>query len=147
MVDRISEEKRSWNMSRIKGSDTNPEIIVRSFLHRQGLRFRVNDKNLPGKPDIVLKKYRTIVFVDGCFWHRHTGCRFAYTPKSRIEFWNEKFKSNVKRDRKVNTMLKEQSWNVVRIWQCQVNPEGLKKLVEKIKKSGVDHQNRNVYMQ
>ena len=147
MVDRISEEKRSWNMSRIKGSDTNPEIIVRSFLHRQGLRFRVNDKNLPGKPDIVLKKYRTIVFVDGCFWHRHTGCRFAYTPKSRIEFWNEKFKSNVKRDRKVNTMLKEQSWNVVRIWQCQVNPEGLKKLVEKIKKSGVDHQNRNVYKQ
>ena len=147
MVDRISEEKRSWNMSRIKGSDTNPEIIVRSFLHRQGLRFRVNDKNLPGKPDIVLKKYRTIVFVDGCFWHRHTGCRFAYTPKSRIEFWTEKFKSNVKRDRKVNTMLKEQSWNVVRIWQCQVKPEGLKKLVEKIKKSGVDHQNRNVYMQ
>ncbi len=119
MVDRISEEKRSWNMSRIKGSDTKPEIAVRSFLHRQGLRFRVNDKNLPGKPDIVLKKYRTIVFVDGCFWHRHTGCRFAYTPKSRIEFWNEKFKSNVKRDKKVNTMLKEQSWNVVRIWQCE----------------------------
>ena len=119
MADRISEEKRSWNMSRIKGSDTKPEIAVRSFLHRQGLRFRVNDKNLPGKPDIVLKKYRTIVFVDGCFWHRHTGCKFAYTPKSRIEFWNEKFKSNVKRDRKVNTMLKEQSWNVVRIWQCE----------------------------
>jgi DNA mismatch endonuclease (patch repair protein) len=119
MVDRISEEKRSWNMSRIKGSDTKPEIIVRSFLHRQGLRFRVNDKNLPGKPDIVLKKYRTIVFVDGCFWHRHTGCRFAYTPKSRIEFWTEKFKSNVKRDKKVNTMLKEQGWNVVRIWQCE----------------------------
>jgi DNA mismatch endonuclease (patch repair protein) len=119
MVDRISEEKRSWNMSRIKGSDTKPEIIVRSFLHRQGLRFRVNDKNLPGKPDIVLKKYRTIVFVDGCFWHRHTGCRFAYTPKSRIEFWTEKFESNVKRDRIVNTMLKEQSWNVVRIWQCE----------------------------
>ncbi len=119
MADRISEEKRSWNMSRIKGSDTKPEIAVRSFLHRQGLRFRVNDKNLPGKPDIVLKKYRTIVFVDGCFWHRHTGCKFAYTPKSRIEFWNEKFKSNVKRDKKVNTMLKEQSWNVVRIWQCE----------------------------
>ncbi len=119
MVDRISEEKRSWNMSQIKGSNTKPEIAVRSFLHRQGLRFRVNDKKLPGKPDIVLKKYRTIVFVDGCFWHRHTGCRFAYTPKSRIEFWTEKFKSNVKRDRKVNTMLKEQSWNVVRIWQCE----------------------------
>ena len=119
MADRISEEKRSWNMSRIKGSDTKPEIAVRSFLHRQGLRFRVNDKNLPGKPDIVLKKYRTIVFVDGCFWHRHTGCKFAYTPKSRTEFWIKKFKSNVKRDRIVNPMLKEQSWNVVRIWQCE----------------------------
>jgi DNA mismatch endonuclease (patch repair protein) len=133
MVDRISEEKRSWNMSRIKGSDTKPEIIVRSFLHRQGLRFRVNDKNLPGKPDIVLKKYRTIVFVDGCFWHRHTGCRFAYTPKSRIEFWTEKFKSNVKRDRKVNTMLKEQSWNVVRIWQCETKTsEKLSRLTNQI---------------
>jgi DNA mismatch endonuclease (patch repair protein) len=135
MVDRISEEKRSWNMSRIKGSDTNPEIIVRSFLHRQGLRFRVNDKNLPGKPDIVLKKYRTIVFVDGCFWHRHTGCRFAYTPKSRIEFWTEKFKSNVKRDRKVNTMLKDQSWNVVRIWQCEISDKKLEDLISIIRKS------------
>ena len=104
MADRISEEKRSWNMSRIKGSDTKPEIAVRSFLHRQGLRFRVNDKNLPGKPDIVLKKYKTIVFVDGCFWHRHTGCRFAYTPKSRIELWQSKFERNIQRDKEVNKL-------------------------------------------
>jgi DNA mismatch endonuclease (patch repair protein) len=133
VADRISEEKRSWNMGQIKGSDTKPEIAVRSFLHRQGLRFRVNDKNLPGKPDIVLKKYRTIVFVDGCFWHRHTGCKFAYTPKSRTEFWIKKFKSNVKRDKKVNTMLKEKSWNVVRIWQCETKTsEKLSRLTNQI---------------
>ena len=95
MVDRISEEKRSWNMSRIRSTNTQPEMVVRSFLHRKGFRFRLHQKNVFGKPDIILKKYKTAIFIDGCFWHRHKDCRFAYTPKSRINFWNEKFESNI----------------------------------------------------
>ncbi|MBU1162905.1 MAG: DNA mismatch endonuclease Vsr, partial [Proteobacteria bacterium] len=86
-MDIISKEKRSWNMSRIRGKDTKPEIIVRSMLHRMGYRFRLHRKDLPGKPDIVLPKYKTVIFVHGCFWHRHKGCKYAYTPKSRVKFW------------------------------------------------------------
>lgn len=135
MVDRISEEKRSWNMSQIKGSNTKPEIAVRSYLHRQGLRFRVNDKKLPGKPDIVLKKYSTVVFVDGCFWHRHIDCRFAYTPKSKMKFWESKFEKNIERDKQVNKLLKDLSWDVVRIWECETNdPEKITKIITKIRK-------------
>jgi len=122
-------------MSRINGSDTKPEIAVRSFLHRQGLRFRVNDKKLPGKPDIVLKKYSTVVFVDGCFWHRHPSCRFAYTPKSRIKFWNGKFEKNIERDKNVNKLLKKLSWNIIRIWECEISDKKLEDLISIIRKS------------
>ena len=87
-------------MSRIRGRDTAPELLVRSALHRAGYRFRLHREDLPGRPDIVLPKYRTVVFVHGCFWHRHKGCRFAYTPKSRVAFWNDKFRRNVERDRR-----------------------------------------------
>ena len=119
-MDIISKEKRSWNMSRIKGSDTKPELYVRSFLHRNGFRFRVNRKDLPGKPDIVLPKYNTVVFVDGCFWHRHAGCKFAYSPKSNIKFWEKKFRDNKQRDELVNTELAQSNWKVIRIWECEV---------------------------
>jgi DNA mismatch endonuclease (patch repair protein) len=119
MVDRISKEHRSWNMSRIRGHDTGPERIVRSMLHRMGYRFRLNRKDLIGKPDIVLPKYKTVVFVHGCYWHRHHGCKFAYTPKSNKDFWNNKFKSNVKRDRHVKTELQKQGWRVIIIWECE----------------------------
>jgi DNA mismatch endonuclease (patch repair protein) len=119
-VDRITKEHRSWNMSRIKGQDTEPERIVRSMLHRMGYRFRLNRKDLVGKPDMVLPKYKTVIFVHGCFWHRHHNCNLAYTPKSNKEFWDKKFKSNVKRDRYVKTELEKQGWHVIIIWECEL---------------------------
>ena len=98
MADRISPEHRSWNMSRIKGKDTKIEVMVRQYLFHYGFRFRKNDKRYPGKPDVVLPKYKTAIFVHGCFWHRHEGCKLATTPKTRTEFWMEKFAKNVAND-------------------------------------------------
>jgi DNA mismatch endonuclease (patch repair protein) len=106
-------------MSRIRSRDTGPERQVRSALHRAGYRFRLHRKDLPGRPDIVLPKYRTVVFVHGCFWHRHSRCRFAYTPKSRVAFWNAKFAANVARDRRNVRELKRLGWHVVNVWECQ----------------------------
>lgn len=119
MMDRISKEHRSWNMSRIRGRDTKPEKVVRSLLHRMGYRFRLHRKGLPGKPDIVLPKYRTVIFVHGCFWHRHSGCRFAYTPKSRGEFWQQKFRANRRRDHRSTAALTRLGWRVLVIWECE----------------------------
>lgn len=124
MVDSLSPEKRSWNMGRISGKNTKPELAVRSLLHRLGFRFRVNQKDLPGKPDIVLKKYKTVVFVHGCFWHRHKGCSDATTPKTRTDFWQKKFDDNVARDRKNISALHLLKWKVVVVWECELkNPE------------------------
>lgn len=120
MTDRISKEHRSWNMSRIRGKDTKPEIIVRSLLHKIGYRFRLHRKDLPGKPDIVLPKYKTVIFVHGCFWHRHRGCRFAYTPKSRKKFWKKKFEQNIERDKQVKKELRKAGWNVLIVWECEI---------------------------
>lgn len=119
-MDRISKEHRSWNMSRIKGRDTKPELIVRSMLHRMGYRFRLHVKTLPGKPDIVLPKYKTVIFVHGCFWHRHPRCRFAYNPKSRLAFWTRKFQANKSRDKDVLRRLRKDGWRVVIVWECQL---------------------------
>lgn len=119
MVDRISEAHRSWNMSRIKGSDTNPELRVRSLLHGMGYRFRLHRRDLPGTPDIVLPKLRTAIFVHGCFWHRHPRCRYAYTPKSRVEFWQAKFSANVERDRRKLRALRNAGWRVIVVWECE----------------------------
>jgi len=118
-MDRISKEHRSWNMSRIRSENTKPEKVVRSMLHRMGYRFRLHRRDLPGKPDIVLPKYHTVVFVHGCFWHRHKGCKYAYTPKSRVRFWQTKFHENVDRDRRVCRQLRRLGWQVVVIWECQ----------------------------
>ncbi len=113
-------------MSRIRGKDTSPERKVRSLLHRAGYRFRLHDRNLPGIPDIILRKYGTVIFVHGCFWHRHAGCKYAYNPKSRVDFWKKKFKSNVDRDRKVLRELKSEGWKVIVIWECELrDPESL----------------------
>lgn len=131
MADRISEEHRSWNMSRIKGSNTKPERIVRSILHQMGYRFRLNKKGLPGKPDIVLSKYKTAIFVHGCFWHRHEGCKYAYTPKSRVDFWEKKFAENIKRDKRIKPVLLEMGWKVLIIWECQTKNEN--KLYDQLK--------------
>lgn len=119
MTDSLSPEKRSWNMSRIRSKNTKPEKIVRSLLHGMGYRFRLHCKDLPGTPDIVLPKHKTVVFVNGCFWHRHPGCKYAYNPKSRIDFWKDKFKRNVKRDQKKTSDLNQAGWKVAVIWECE----------------------------
>jgi DNA mismatch endonuclease (patch repair protein) len=119
-MDRLTPEKRSWNMSRIRAKNTKPEMIVRSLLHQMGYRFRLHRKDLPGTPDVVLPKYRTAVFVHGCFWHRHPGCRFAYHPKSRTAFWAQKFKTNVERDKATRAALTRLGWNVIVVWECEL---------------------------
>lgn len=130
-MDNLSPEKRSWNMSRIKNRDTQPEKVVRSLLHRMGYRFRLHRKDLPGKPDIVLPKYKTIILVHGCYWHRHEDCRYAYTPKSNVKFWNQKFDANIKHDKKVKKTLQNSGWKVHIIWECETKSED--KLVNIIK--------------
>ncbi|HEV7428708.1 MAG TPA: DNA mismatch endonuclease Vsr [Thermoanaerobaculia bacterium] len=136
MTDRISREKRSWNMGRIKGRDTAPELAVRSMLHGQGLRFRLHSRSLPGRPDIVLPRWQTVILIHGCFWHRHAGCRFAYTPKSRIEFWNAKFAQNTRRDERNLKALIDHGWRVVIIWECEVaNTSGLARRLNRIFRS------------
>ena len=120
-------------MSRIKGKDTKPELVVRSLLHKMGYRFRLHRKDLPGKPDIVLPKYYTLIFVHGCFWHRHKDCKYAYMPKSRVKFWKEKFAGTIKRDREHQKQLKEGGWEVHVIWECEIkDQETLKKKVSSI---------------
>lgn len=120
MADKITKERRSWNMSRIRSKNTKPEIVVRSLLHNLGFRFRLHRKDLPGNPDIVLTKYKTVIFVNGCFWHRHPGCKYAYTPKSRINFWANKFDQNTERDRRNHAVLTGMGWRVIVVWECEV---------------------------
>lgn len=110
---------RSALMSRIRGKDTTPEIVVRRAAHRLGLRFRVHRRDLPGTPDMVLRKHGLAIFVHGCFWHRHEGCRRCTTPKTRTDFWNKKFNKNVERDQRDVDTLQKQGWNVLIIWECQ----------------------------
>lgn len=132
-MDTISREHRSWNMSRIRGRDTKPEKMVRSLLYRMGCRFRLHCRDLPGRPDVVLAKHKTVIFVHGCFWHRHAGCPLAYTPKSRPAFWSRKFAGNVRRDRKVETELRKLGWRVVVVWECQTRrPEGLESRIRRL---------------
>ena len=119
-------------MSRIKGKDTKPEKIVRSILHKNGFRFRLNRKDLPGKPDIVLPKYKSVVLVHGCFWHRHPRCKLAYNPKSRVKFWQNKFSENIERDKFVKKELRKKGWKVIVVWECEIrNIEKLKKILSK----------------
>lgn len=119
-MDIVSKEKRSRMMSGIKGKNTKPELLLRSALHKLGFRFRIQRKDLPGKPDIVLPKYKTIIFIHGCFWHRHPGCKYAYTPKSNIEFWTSKLEGNVIRDRLTEKALEEMGWRILIVWECEI---------------------------
>ena len=120
-MDRITAQQRHFTMSRIRGKDTKPEMLVRSYLFSQGFRFRKNDKRYPGHPDIVLPKYRTMVFVNGCFWHGHEGCRYYVVPKSNTAFWQEKIARNRARDLSDFEALTMKGWNVITIWECQLD--------------------------
>jgi DNA mismatch endonuclease vsr len=133
MSDKLTPEKRSWNMSRIKGKDTKIEVEVRKYLFSKGYRFRKNDKRYPGKPDIVLPKYHVAIFVHGCFWHRHEGCKDATTPKTRTEFWLEKFDKNVKNDQIKQEKLRELGWKVIVIWECELK-RSFQETMDKVEK-------------
>ena len=120
MADVMTPEQRSRCMAAIKGKDTKPEMIVRKYLFSRGLRYRVQVRKLPGNPDIVLPKYKTVIFVNGCFWHGHEGCRYFRLPKSNVEFWEEKIKRNVARDFRNEAELKALGWRVIRVWECEI---------------------------
>lgn len=123
MTDVVDASTRSRMMSSIRGSNTRPEVVVRSYLHRAGLRFRLHVKNLPGRPDLVFPRFQVALFVHGCFWHRHKACRFTTTPATRPEFWQEKFRQNVARDRRDAALLRSAGWRVFTIWECEVDNE------------------------
>ena len=120
MVDNLTAEHRSWNMSRIKSKDTKIENIVRKYLFSKGYRYRKNDKRYPGKPDIVLPKYKTVIFINGCFWHRHSGCKDATIPKTRTEFWLNKLNRNVENDKKNIEFFHNAGWKVIVLWECEL---------------------------
>ena len=117
-MDIKSKEARSLNMSKIKNKDTKPEVYLRKLLFSKGYRYRIAEKSVPGHPDIFLRKYNTAIFVHGCFWHRHEGCKYAYVPKSRVEFWQKKFDDNVRRDAVVRQELEKRGIKCLIIWEC-----------------------------
>jgi DNA mismatch endonuclease (patch repair protein) len=131
-MDIFNKEKRSAIMSRVRSSNTNPEIRVRQILHRFGYRFRLHRRDLPGTPDIVLPAYESVVLVHGCFWHRHEGCRDASMPKTRIRFWKTKFAENMTRDSRNFAALRALGWKVLIVWECELRNEGV--LTEKLKR-------------
>ena len=130
MVDKFSKETRSRIMSQIRGKDTKPEILVRSYLFSRGLRFRKNDKRYPGSPDIVLPKYKTIVFVHGCFWHLHEGCKYAKMPKSNVDYWKPKLYRNRERDACNQKELEDMGWTVITVWECELKKDKVEQTLE-----------------
>lgn len=154
MTDVHSQETRSYNMSRIRAKDTKPELLVRKYLFSKGFRYRVNVKNLPGKPDIVLPKYKTVIFIHGCFWHGHEGCRYFVIPKTRTEWWTEKIRKNKERDQKDHDALRIAGWNIMTVWECQLKPkicaetlEGIALLLEKTRLNRLKKTTRKPYLQ
>lgn len=121
MTDFLTPEERSERMSRIKSAHTRPEVALRKTLHNLGLRYRLNSATLPGKPDLVFPRYKAVVFVHGCFWHRHRNCNIATTPKSNTSFWVDKFSKNVARDERVTSLLRSLGWRVFVVWECEVS--------------------------
>lgn len=116
-------EVTTYIMSKIKGKDTKPEMLVRKFLFSKGFRYRIHDKRFVGKPDIVLPKYNTIIFINGCFWHGHKNCKLYTVPKTRTQWWLNKIGNNKAKDAKYNRLLKKEGWNVINIWECQLKPK------------------------
>lgn len=138
MVDVVDSATRSRMMAGIRGKNTKPEILVRSYLHRSGLRFRIHVKDLPGKPDVVLPKYKTVIFVHGCFWHSHPRCKFAAVPASNVEFWKQKLDVNRQRDQRNKRSLKALGWRVLTIWECRMDERHLSALIRKIKAKDIE---------
>ena len=121
-MDDLTEQQRHRSMAHNRSCDTKPEVIVRQYLFSKGLRFRKNDKRYPGKPDIVLPKYKTVVFVNGCFWHQHPNCRYASIPQTNVEYWRPKLNRNVERDKEHYMILEDMGWRVFVVWECQLKP-------------------------
>lgn len=132
MTDIYTKDKRSKIMSNIGSVSTKPEIIIRKSLFSKGFRYRINYKKLPGKPDIVLPKYRTVIFVHGCFWHAHPNCKDSHLPKSNIEFWKNKISSNINRDKNIIEQLVDLKWNIIVIWECEIKKKSLESLIEEV---------------
>ena len=137
MADVHSKATRSYNMSRIKGKDTKPEMLVRRYLHAHGYRYRLHVKGLPGKPDIVLPKYKTVILIHGCFWHGHEGCKYATIPKTKTEWWQNKIDGNISNDVRAAESLEKLGWNIITIWTCELKPKivenTLSSLLQKLK--------------
>ena len=123
MADVHTPQQRSYNMSRVRGKDTKPELIVRKYLHAHGFRYRLHDKKLPGKPDVVLPKYKTVIFVHGCFFHGHDGCRYFVVPKTRTDWWLDKINGNKRRDAQHEAKLVADGWKIITIFECELKPK------------------------
>ena len=132
MADVHTRQQRSYNMSQIKAKNTKPEMIVRKFLHAQGLRYKLHDKTLPGKPDLVLPKYKTVLFIDGCFWHGHANCKDYVVPKTRTEWWLNKINRNKSNDANAVKALRKEGWTVISIWECDLKSAIREKTLQKI---------------
>lgn len=132
MADVHTAAQRSYNMSQIRGENTRPEMLVRSFLHKNGYRYRLHVKNLPGKPDIVLPRHQTVIFVHGCFWHAHAKCHYFKMPQTRRLWWESKLNKNKDNDRKVIRLLKGDGWKVIILWECTLKPAKVKRTLAKL---------------
>lgn len=131
-MDKLTKEQRHRCMSAIKGKNTKPEMLVRKFLFSSGFRYRLNHPRLPGHPDLVLRKYRTVIFVNGCFWHGHEGCRYYVLPKSNVEFWQTKIERNRERDTKEQRKLASMGWHCITVWECQLKPKVRQQTLESL---------------
>lgn len=134
MADVHNKAQRSYNMSRIKGKDTKPEMLVRKFLFANGYRYRLHDKKLPGKPDIVLPKYKTVIFIHGCFWHGHSGCKYYKVPQTNTEWWLNKINGNKVNDEKAVKALKKDGWKIITLWECDLKPAKVDQILHSLLK-------------
>ncbi len=125
MTDVHNKATRSYNMSQIKGKDTKPELLIRKYLFANGFRYRLHDKKLPGKPDIVLPKYQTVIFVNGCFWHGHENCQYFKLPKTRTKWWKDKIENNIKNDKLKHDKLSSMGYNVIIVWECKIKNKSI----------------------
>lgn len=142
-MDVHTKEMRSYNMSRIRSKNTKPEEIVRKYLFSKGLRYRKNVKNLPGTPDIVLPKYKTVVFVNGCFWHGHKGCKYFVMPKSNTIYWKRKISNNINRDKIIRKKLIELGWNVLVVWECELKKDNIEITLSNLYRNILNNLNGN----